>query len=148
MQSWDPAIYGLSVVSLLDFATEIPYLEHVHTVVETPAFLHSAEAAGISDNGRWEIVTMLANNPELGDLIQGTGGCRKFRVAGRSKGKSGGYRIITFYSGRTVPVFLLAAFGKGEKANLSDAECNSLRNLTKVLVSAYGKKVVSLRRKK
>ena len=30
-----------------------------------------------------------------------------------------------------MPVYLLTAFGKGEKANLSDAECNALRALTK-----------------
>jgi hypothetical protein len=39
------------------------------------------------------------------------------RVAGRGKGKSGGYRAITFYSGTALPVFLITVFGKGEKAN-------------------------------
>jgi hypothetical protein len=68
----------------------------MQTVVETPAYLRSAVEAGISDDERWEIVTMLAANPELGDLIQGSGGCRKFRVAGRGKGKSGGFRVIYF----------------------------------------------------
>jgi hypothetical protein len=48
----------------------------MQTVVETPAYLRSAAEAGISDDERWEIVTMLATNPELGDLIQGSGGCR------------------------------------------------------------------------
>jgi hypothetical protein len=28
------------------------------------------------------------------------------RVAGRGKGKSGGYRTITFYSGQEMPVYL------------------------------------------
>jgi hypothetical protein len=120
----------------------------MQTVVETPAYLRSAAEAGISDSECWDIVTMLANDPELGDLIRGTGGCRKFRIAGRSKGKSGGYRVVTFYGGKTVPVFLLAAFGKGEKANLSNAECNALRSMTKTLISAYERKVVSIRREK
>jgi hypothetical protein len=41
------------------------------------------------------------------------------RVAGRSKGKSGGYRVVWFYSGENFPVFLLTVFGKGEKDNLT-----------------------------
>jgi hypothetical protein len=30
-----------------------------------------------------------------GDLIVGSGGLRKVRVAGRGKGKSRGYRVVT-----------------------------------------------------
>jgi hypothetical protein len=54
-----------------------------------------------------------------GDEIPGTGGCRKLRVAGRGKGKSCGYRTITFYSGESMPVFLLTVFSKGERSDLS-----------------------------
>jgi hypothetical protein len=39
----------------------------------------------------------------------------RFVVAGSGRGKSGGYRVITFYSGQDVPAFLLAAYSKGEK---------------------------------
>ena len=31
--------------------------------------------------------------------MQGTGGCRKLRIAGRNKGKSGGYRVVTAFGG-------------------------------------------------
>ena len=72
---------------------------------------------------------MIANNPEAGNEIGGTGGARKVRVAGRGKGKRGGYRVITFYSGKEVPVFLLAVYSKGEKANLSKAERNELKGI-------------------
>lgn len=47
-----------------------------------------------------------------------------------------------------MPAFMLTVFGKGEKANLSQAECNALAVLTKTLIAAYEKKVVPLRRKK
>ncbi len=76
--------------------------------------------------------------------MKGTGGCRKVRVAGRGKGKSGGYRVITFFTGKALPVFLLSVFGKGEKSNLTDAERNGLAKLTDVLVSEYCGKVVSI----
>jgi hypothetical protein len=65
------------------------------------------------------LINDLSSNPMAGDEIQGTGGCRKLRVAGRGKGKSGGYRTITFYSGQVMPVFLIAVFSKGEKSDLS-----------------------------
>jgi len=39
-------------------------------------------------------VDLVAGNPEAGDVMQGTGGVRKARLAGRGKGKSGGYRIV------------------------------------------------------
>ena len=75
--------------------------------------------------------------------MQGTGGCRKVRFGGRGKGKSGGYRVITFFTGRA-PVFLITVFGKGKKANLTQGERNTLAGLTKTLVAEYIKKVVKV----
>ena len=72
-------------------------------------------------------MTYLAHNPEAGDLMPGTGGARKVRFAGRGKGKSGGYRVVTFYGGEDIPVFLLDVYGKDTQANLSQAERNALR---------------------
>jgi hypothetical protein len=57
-------------------------------------------------------------------------------------GKRGGYRTITFYSGASLPVFLITVFAKGERANLSKAECNALANITRSILSEYRGKVV------
>jgi hypothetical protein len=89
---------------------------------------------------------MLANDPEAGDVIQGSGGCRKVRVAGRGKGKSGGYRVITFYSNPAIPIFLLTVFSKGRKADLKDAEVNELRGIAKTLADTYRARPVGARR--
>jgi len=83
------------------------------------------------------LVDFLAENPTAGDEMAGTGGCRKVRVSGRGKGKSGGYRTITFFTGEALPVFLVTVFSKGERANLSKAECNKLREVTKAIVNEY-----------
>jgi hypothetical protein len=72
----------------------------VHTVVETPAFLAAAAKAGVTGAEREGMVSIIASNPMSGDEIPGSGGYRKVRFAGKGKGKSGGYRIITFYSGK------------------------------------------------
>jgi hypothetical protein len=73
--------------------------------------------------------------------MEGTGGCRKLRFAIRGKGKSGGVRTITFYSGESLPVFLLTVFSKGQKANLTKAERNNLRKITNAIVNEYAGRV-------
>lgn len=90
-------------------------------VIETQTFLKDAEDAGIAEEERLAIVNLVAADPTQGDLMTGTGGVRKLRVAGRGKGKSGGYRIVTYFATADVPVLLLAVIDKGERANLSSA---------------------------
>lgn len=106
------------------------------TVVETPEFLSAARRV-FTDTERAALVDHLSANPTAGDVMEGTGGARKLRWGAKGKGKSGGARIITFYSGPFLPVFLLAAFAKGEKANLTKAERNALRDILGELVQAY-----------
>jgi hypothetical protein len=89
-----------------------------------------------------QVVLQLAANPMAGEEMAGTGGCRKLRIAGRGKGKSGGYRVVTFYSGVSIPVFLITVFSKGEKANLSKGERSDLTTLTRLIVAEYRKRVV------
>jgi hypothetical protein len=113
----------------------------MQTVVETPTFIKSAKSCGMSETEVQAIVEKLAGNPAGGDEMAGTGGFRKVRVAGRGKGKSGGFRVITFYSGKHVPVFLLAVYSKGEKANLSKAERNELKGILADVVQEYSKGV-------
>jgi hypothetical protein len=88
----------------------------MHSVVETSVFIRDATRAGLSDDERADIVDLIARNPMVGDLMPGTGGARKLRVAGRGKGKSGGYRVITYYAAEDVPVLMLAVIDKGERS--------------------------------
>ncbi len=106
-------------------------------VIETPTYLRDAEDAGLSEADRDAIVMFLAANPDAGVVIRGTGGARKVRFAGRGKGKSGGYRVITFFSGPEIPVFLLAMLSKGERADLSQNERNELKRELSALVDDY-----------
>ena len=122
---------------MLDIVRHCRTYSLVQTVVETPAYLAAARAAGMSAGEMRTIIDGLAADPTSGDEIAGTGGCRKVRFAGRGKGKSGGYRVITFFSGPMIPLFLLTVFGKGERSDLSQGERNALKKLTKALVSTY-----------
>ncbi len=80
---------------------------------------------------------LLGRNPQAGEEIVGTGGCRKLRFARPGKGKSGGYRVITFFTGPSLPLFLITVFAKNERANLTQAERNGLSQLTSKIVFEY-----------
>lgn len=99
----------------------------MHTVVETPEYLAAANRAGMTEGERLAAVDYLAANPEAGDIIPGTGGCRKVRIAREGKGKSGGYRVITYYTVKERPVFLLTVISKGKQANLTERQKQELR---------------------
>jgi hypothetical protein len=83
------------------------------------------------------LIDFLAAHPDAGDEIVGTGGCRKVRVAGRGKGKSGGYRVITFFTGPTIPLFLLYAYSKADQADLNGSERTYVKKLAKALADGY-----------
>jgi len=109
----------------------------MQTVIETPFFLADAKAAGVTDDERRAIVEIIAAEPEAGDVIPGTGGARKVRIGGKGKGKSGGYRVITFYAAEDVPVFLLRLVSKGQRADISQAERNDVRAALATLAEDY-----------
>jgi hypothetical protein len=110
----------------------------LHTVVETPDFITSAQRL-LTEAERAALIDLLAQHPTAGDLMRGTGGARKLRCGAKGKGKSGGARAITFYAGPDLPVFLMAVFGKGEKVNLSKAERNELHDVLTGIKAIYRK---------
>ncbi len=80
-------------------------------------------------------VDAIAANPQIGDLIAGSGGCRKVRIAGKGKGKSGGYRVVTYFYSVEAPVFLIAVLAKGSRANFSKAETTAMAKMTKAIAA-------------
>jgi hypothetical protein len=118
------------------------YISGMHVVVELPGFVTAVRGAGLSDDDRARIIDRVAARPDVGDPIPGTGGARKVRFAGRGKGKSGGYRVITFYNGTDLPLFLITLFSKGEKLDLSKAERNAIRKELASLAEDYRRGVM------
>ena len=110
----------------------------MQTVVETPAYLKTAEAI-FSEAERREIVDMLAVEPEIGDVMPGTGGFRKVRFGRSGMGKRGGARVIYIVRNEALPVFLVAAFAKNDKSNLTQEERNRLRKRADGLFAEYGR---------
>ncbi len=108
------------------------------TVIETASFLADSKHI-FSPEERAAVVDLIAADPKCGVAIRGTGGCRKVRVPLGGGGKSGGARVVYFFSGTNLPVFLLAVFAKNDKDNISQAEANTLRLLTNSLKRHYEK---------
>ena len=109
----------------------------MHTVVETPTYLAMANRL-FSEEERADIVALVAADPECGDVIRGTGGFRKVRVARRGRGKSGGARVVYIWRNERLPVFLITVFPKNEKENLTMAERNALKKRADSIFESYG----------
>jgi hypothetical protein len=106
------------------------------TVVETPSYLKAAEAL-FSEAEREDIVSMVAADPECGEVMQGTGGFRKVRVGRRGMGKRGGARVIYILRNERFPLFLVAAYPKNRKDNLSMNERNELAKRADEIFTKY-----------
>lgn len=109
----------------------------MHCVLHTEDFEAGVKRLGLSDNEVHAIETTLSENPQIGDLIIGAGGARKWRVPTKQKGKRAGYRVITYFAAEDVPVFLLDLFSKGERVDLSQAERNELKQILGGIAEDY-----------
>lgn len=114
------------------------YNRVMQTVVETPSYLAIANKL-FSEEDRADIVSLVAADPETGDVMGGTGGFRKVRVAREGMGKSGGARVVYIWRNERFPVFLITVFPKNEKANLSKAERNELKKRADGIFNTYRK---------
>lgn len=82
---------------------------------------------------RFKAVSIVAANPQAGDIISGGGGIRKIRVPKQNAGKSGGYRVLTYYMTENEPVFLISVLNKSKQANLSTAQKSEVKAVAKEL---------------
>lgn len=109
----------------------------MHSVIETEAFEKGAKEIGMSEDEVHHVKTSIASDPMAGVLVSGTGGVRKVRFPLNGKGKSGGCRVITYYAGEDIPVFLLDVFSKSVKINLTKSERNVLKRQLGCLAEEY-----------
>src|ERR1700744_1044056 len=108
----------------------LAYNRFMQKAVETPTYLKAATAL-FTETERAAIVAAIALDPEAGDLMPGTGGYRKRRFGRAGMGKRGGARVVYLYGREEFPIFLITAYAKAEKGNLSKAEQNTLAKMAK-----------------
>jgi len=96
--------------------------------VELPAFqLYSHEY--LDDAAFRRLQIELLQNPEAGDVIQGTGGLRKARFPDeiRSKGKRGGLRLIYYWWIEGTQFWMFTLYDKSEQVDLSTVQKKMLK---------------------
>ena len=91
----------------------------MRTVAETAIFQRYASDIW-NDDERNEFTTWIAGNPTAGDVIPGSGGCRKVRWSCAGQGKRGGVRII-YFCATDETIWLLIAYTKSKFDNLPAA---------------------------
>jgi|SRR6516165_8841823 hypothetical protein len=97
--------------------------------IEAPAFTRYV-ADYLDDDSYGALQNLLAENPEAGDVMPGTGGFRKLRWADprRGKGRRGGLRVIYFYFLSDQQIWLIAIYDKAEASDLTASEKKALKN--------------------
>lgn len=100
--------------------------------VELPAFARF-RADYLDDEGLHALQMALLENPEAGDVIEGTGGLRKLRRADprRGKGKRGGLRVIYYWWDGKRQFWLFTLYDKDEMDDLSAKEKKLLKDMLK-----------------
>ena len=87
------------------------------SIVETPTFVADADRIW-SEEERLEFFAWIAANPDAGDVITGSGGCRKVRWSRPGMGKRGGARVIYFVRTLAGELWMLVVYAKGVKGNI------------------------------
>jgi len=96
--------------------------------VETPVFTAEIRAL-LPDEDYRALQVALLLRPEQGAVIPGSGGLRKVRWAAPGRGKRGGLRVIYYWHPREMTIYLLMAFAKNVRTDLTPAQLKILRRL-------------------
>jgi hypothetical protein len=108
------------------------------TFIETKVF--TRRIAGLIDDDDFaEFQTELAQNPEKGPVIEGTGGLRKIRWKLKGRGKSGGLRIIYLNIRVQERIHLVFVFAKDESDDLTAGQKKELKAIVSTIKREHGK---------
>ena len=105
----------------------------IRLFVELPSFRAAWKELDLTDDDLKRLQEELAANPQVGRIMKETGGIRKMRFAYEHTGKSGGVRVIYVDFEIRERLYLITAYPKSEKDNLTKAERNELRKLVGIL---------------
>lgn len=89
--------------------------------VETTTFTRHLPAH-LDDLGYAELQGLLAEYPDAGKVIRGTGGLRKIRWRSSGSGKRSGIRVVYYWIAREDRIYFLTLYGKAVKDDLTPAE--------------------------
>lgn len=105
-----------------------------------PEFEKRWKAIGLDDKSLRNLEEQLLFDPQKGSVMQGTGGLRKIRVPISDKGKSGGARVLYVDFVVYEKIYLITAYTKNEKDNLTKEECNNIKKAIEELEKELAKR--------
>ena len=101
-----------------------------YKVIPTPEFIKNIKALKKRYKSVKRDVLSLAeeleNNPTLGTELGNNTYKIRLKNSDNNKGKSAGYRVITYYINKNQEVFLVTIYSKTDKENILDAELKEL----------------------
>jgi hypothetical protein len=97
------------------------------TVIETPLFQRQWPLYWTEDE-RGTFAAYLAEHPDAGDVVSGSGGLRKVRWKRAGSGKSGGVRVIYFTRLSEGEIVLLTLYAKAKMDNLTGPQLKEIRH--------------------
>lgn len=83
----------------------------------------------LSEDARTEMEAAIVAAPEAAPVIRGAGGIRKLRWAGSGRGKRGGIRAIYFWHVGPEAIYMLTAYAKADRSDLTAADRKALARL-------------------
>lgn len=95
--------------------------------VRTPEFEKCWRELGLTEDDMVNLEYFLCMNPQAGTVMRGTGSLRKIRWALPNRGKQGSIRIVYVDFVLYEKVYLISAYAKNEKDNLSEEERNEIK---------------------
>ena len=105
-----------------------------------PEFDKKWKQLDLTDSDLKRLQAELLTDPRIGSVMQGTGGVRKMRFAFEHKGKSGSARVIYIDFAFYEKIYLLTAYPKSEKDNLTKEERNAIKQLVERLEKSLSDK--------
>lgn len=100
--------------------------------IMTPEFDKTWAQLGLDDNDLIALQEQILLNPQVGAVIQGTSGLRKMRFA-LNAGKSSGVRVLYVDLVLLEEVYLISAYAKSTKSNLTNSEKSEIKKLIELL---------------
>ena len=101
--------------------------------VYTEPFRKCWKAMGLSEDDLKKLEEILLENPQLGDVIEGTGGARKMRIQIENRGKTGGGCVIYVDVFEKEKLYFLLAYPKNVQDNLTPDQKKQVRKLVEAI---------------
>lgn len=106
-------------------------MSHAIEFVETSIFTRQIKELATDDELK-DLQAELIAQPDKGDIIKGTGGLRKVRMAVGNKGKSGSIRVL-YVLALADRIYLVLAYPKSVKESLTAEEKAKLKQIVQSL---------------